>query len=70
MGFGAKLAKLFKVRKTLDEQFFEDLEDTLIEGDFGAKNAMEISDIVRERKPKTEDDFKYSLKQSLDKFLK
>ena len=52
---GAKLKSLFK--RTLDDQFFEDLEDLLIEGDFGAKNAMLISDEVRKRKPKTEDEF-------------
>ena len=54
---GAKLKSLFSFKKTLDEQFFEDLEDLLIEGDFGAKNAMLISDEVRKRKPKTEEEF-------------
>ena len=54
---GAKLKSLFSFKKTLDEQFFEDLEDLLIEGDFGAKNAMIISDEVRKRKPKTEEEF-------------
>lgn len=52
-----KLASLFNFGKNLDEKFFEDLEDLLIEGDFGAKNAMLISDQVREKKPKTEEDF-------------
>ena len=54
---GAKLKSLFSFKKTLDDQFFEDLEDLLIEGDFGAKNAMLISDEVRKRKPKTEEEF-------------
>lgn len=45
--FGAKLRALFGI-KEFDEQFFENLEDTLIEGDLGAKTAMEISDAIRE----------------------
>ncbi len=55
--FGSKLAALFKIKKGLDEQFFENLEDTLIEGDFGAKNSMLISDEVHDRKPKSEEEF-------------
>lgn len=54
---GAKLKQLFTFKKTLDQQFFDNLEDLLIEGDFGAKNAMMISDEVNERKPKTEEEF-------------
>ncbi|MCR5761574.1 MAG: signal recognition particle-docking protein FtsY [Sphaerochaetaceae bacterium] len=64
-GFGAKLKNLFGLNKTLDESFFEDLEDTLIEGDFGAKNAMEISDLVRENKPKTEDELTELVKTTI-----
>ena len=57
-GLGAKLKALFSgFRKTLDQSFFDNLEDLLIEGDFGAKNAMLISDEVNERKPKTEEEF-------------
>lgn len=54
---GHKLSNLFNINRTLDDKFFEDLEDALIEGDFGAKYAMLISDQVREQKPKTEEDF-------------
>ena len=55
---GAKLKALFSgFKKTLDQSFFDNLEDLLIEGDFGAKNAMMISDEVNERKPKTEEEF-------------
>lgn len=53
---GSKLHNLFS-KNTLDESFYENLEDMLIEGDFGSKNAMMISDEVRDKKPKTEDDF-------------
>lgn len=56
-GLGAKLKALFGFKKTLDSQYFEDLEDLLIEGDFGAKNAMMISDEVKERKPQTQEEF-------------
>ncbi len=65
LGFGAKLASLFGLRKNLDETFFEELEDTLIEGDFGGRNAMEISDLVRENKPKTEDELTQLVKDSI-----
>jgi fused signal recognition particle receptor len=44
--FGARLKALFGIQ-TLDENFFEELEDMLIEGDLGAKTAMEVSDAVR-----------------------
>jgi len=46
--FGAKLKSLFGAKK-IDENFFEDLEDLLIEGDLGASIAMEISDKLREK---------------------
>ncbi len=44
-GFGAKLGKLFG-SKGIDEEFIEGLEEILIEGDIGAKSAMEIVDEV------------------------
>ncbi len=39
--FGEKLKNLFSSRK-INEEFFEDLEDTLIEGDLGARVTDEI----------------------------
>ena len=45
--FGDKLRSLFGGRK-IDEAFFEELEDTLIEGDLGARLTEEISDRLRE----------------------
>lgn len=65
-GFGAKLASLFGFRKTLDEKFYEDLEDMLIEGDFGARNAYDISTMVEEQKPKTEEEFLSLVRSALD----
>ncbi len=45
--FGDKLRSLFGGRK-IDEAFFEELEDTLIEGDLGARLTEEISERLRE----------------------
>ena len=45
--FGEKLKSLFGGRK-IDEEFFEELEDTLIEGDLGARLTEEISESLRE----------------------
>lgn len=63
--FAQKLKSLFGFNKTLDSKFFEDLEDLLIEGDFGAKNSMLISDEVKERKPKTQEEFLGIVKELL-----
>ena len=46
--FAAGLKKLFGLYKGPDESFFEDLTDTLIEGDIGAKTALEIETSLRE----------------------
>ena len=45
--FGEKLKSLFGGRK-IDEDFFEELEDTLIEGDLGARLTDEIVTELRE----------------------
>lgn len=70
MGFGAKLASFFGFRKTLDEKFYEDLEDMLIEGDFGARNAYNISEMVQDKKPKTEEEFLRLVRSALDDKVK
>ena len=46
--FGAKLKSLFGGRK-VDEGFFDELEDTLIEGDLGARLTDEIVTELREK---------------------
>ncbi len=46
--FGARIKALFSIQK-IDESFYEELEDLLIEGDLGAANAMELSDALRAR---------------------
>ena len=45
--FGEKIKSLFGGRK-IDEAFFEELEDTLIEGDLGARLTDEIVTKLRE----------------------
>ena len=45
--FAEKFKSLFSSKK-IDEEFFEDLTDTLIEGDVGAKTAFEISDLLED----------------------
>ena len=44
--FSSKIEQLFSTRK-IDEEFFEELEDTLIEGDLGARLTDEISETLR-----------------------
>ena len=43
--FSSKIKQLFSTRK-IDEEFFEELEDTLIEGDLGARLTDEISETL------------------------
>ncbi|MDY0288009.1 MAG: signal recognition particle-docking protein FtsY [Sphaerochaeta sp.] len=66
--FGDRLKALFGI-KTFNEQFFEDLEDFLIEGDLGAKLAMEISSEMRKlaksQKPTTQEDLQLMVKRAL-----
>ena len=43
-----KIGGLFKSSKKIDEDFFEELEETLITADLGAETAIEICDKLRE----------------------
>lgn len=45
--FSENLRNLFTVHRQLDESFFEELEDSLVEGDIGAKTAYAIVDELR-----------------------
>ncbi len=66
--FGARLKALFGIQ-TFNEEFYEELEDMLIEGDLGAHMAMEVSDEVRKlaksEKPKTQEDLQRLVKNLL-----
>lgn len=47
-GFGARLNKFLAKFRHVDEDFFDDLEDMLIESDVGYDMAMKLSDELRE----------------------
>lgn len=65
--FGEKLKNLFS--KKIDEEFFEELTDSLVEGDVGAKTAFEITgeleDICRQKKLTEQADIMQELKALL-----
>ena len=42
--FGEKLKALFSKGSSINEEFYEELTDMLVEGDIGAKTAFEIVD--------------------------
>ena len=44
-----KIGSLFKSSKKIDEDFFDELEETLITADLGAETAIEICDRLREQ---------------------
>ncbi len=71
--FGARIKALFTIHK-IDDEFFEELEDLLIEGDLGAATAMELSDAlrkkVREEKLKNPDLLQHRMKDILREKLK
>lgn len=46
--FSRRLNELFASFRYVDEEFFEELEDVLIESDVGFEATMEISDVLRE----------------------
>ncbi|MBQ0039159.1 MAG: signal recognition particle-docking protein FtsY [Treponema sp.] len=69
ISFAEKLRSLFGSKKDNVEEFFEDLTDALIEGDVGAKNAVEIVDELeakcKEDKITDEDEILKNLKEIL-----
>ena len=70
--FGEKLKSLFTTRK-IDESFFEDLEDTLIEGDLGARLTEEITEALRKKAKEekaTSDELQGLMKSLLSPYLK
>ena len=73
ISFAQKFKNLFSSKK-IDEEFFEDLTDALVEGDMGAKLAYEITEelesICREKKISDEADIKNELKQMLLSYVK
>ena len=73
ISFAQKFKNLFSSKK-VDEEFFENLTDALVEGDMGAKLAYEITEeleeICREKRISDEDAIKNELKNMLLPFVK
>ena len=71
--FSAKIKQLFASRK-IDEAFFEELEDTLIEGDLGAKLTDEITQTLRkeakEKKLTEASDLQKLMKDLLSQYVR
>ena len=69
-----KLAKLFGLYKNKNEDFFDELTDSLIEGDIGAKTAYEITESLekqcREKHLSDEAAIKAELKELLLSYVK
>ena len=61
-GFGARLNRFFAQFRTVDESFFDDLEELLIESDVGYETAEQLTDALRDeaklQKAKSRDDLK------------
>jgi fused signal recognition particle receptor len=49
MGFREKMRSFFGLRAKVSEEFFEELSDLLVEGDFGAAEAFDLTERLRER---------------------
>lgn len=72
--FAEKLRNLFSSHNKIESEFFEDLADALIEGDVGAKNAMEFTDeleaIVKKNKITDQKQVYEELKNLLKPYVK
>lgn len=68
-GFGARLNAFFAKFRTVDEDFFDDLEDLLIESDVGYETAEQLTDELREeaklQNAKSRDDLKRVIVEKL-----
>lgn len=73
ISFSEKIKNLFK-SSAIDNDFFEELTDNLIEGDVGAKNAFEISELLEQECKKNhlteEADVKKALKNILLSYVR
>ena len=46
--FNNKLSQVFSLGRKIDEEFYEDLEETLIQADVGVQTAVELTERLRE----------------------
>ncbi len=71
--FGQKLKQLFQSH-AIDEDFFDSLEDTLIEGDLGSRLTEEISSelraLAKKEKNLSAEDLQKKMKELLSRYLK
>lgn len=67
--FGQKLKALFGIHKNSDSDFFEELTDALIEGDVGARTAVEIVDSLEKNAAKEKFQAKTQLLLNLKKYF-
>ncbi len=74
LSFAQKFKSLFGFYKTAPKEYFEELADALIEGDLGAKNAVEIVDelekICKEKKINAQEEISLELKAMLLKMVR
>lgn len=74
ISFAQKIKSLFSGGKIQNEEFFEGLEDALIEGDVGAKTAIQIVDelekLCKEEKLSTQEETLLCLKKMLLPYVK
>lgn len=68
-GFGARLNKFFAQFRTVDEEFFDDLEELLIESDVGYETAEQLTTALKDeaklQKAKSRDDLKKVIVEKL-----
>lgn len=68
-GFGARLNKFFAQFRTVDEDFFDDLEELLIESDVGYETAEQLTTALKDeaklQKAKSRDDLKKVIVEKL-----
>ena len=68
-GFGARLNAFFARFRSVDEDFFDDLEDLLIESDVGFETAEQLTDELREEAKLQNAKAREELKQVIDEKL-
>ena len=74
VSFAQKIKSLFSSHSALNDDFFEELTDALIEGDVGAKTAFELTDklesICKEEKISEKDEVIEKLSNILSEYVK
>ena len=67
--FGEKLKALFSKKNTIEDDFFDDLTDMLVEGDIGAKSAYQIVEELEKRCSKNKIREQNAIMEELKKIL-